>query len=128
MPDNILTAQDYAEIRAAVTDTFTDTVAVQARARVSNNQGSTYTYTTRSTVAGTVRDLSGHELVRAQQIQREAGVEVTLPALTTVKNTDRLVATHHQTGEVRTFEVVHVFTPSREFARRVLCKQDTRPT
>jgi len=127
MPDNILTAEDYTEIRAAVADTFTDTIAVQERVRTNTSQGNTYTYPTRSTVQGVVTDLSGHELVRAQQIAAAAGVEAKLPALTQVEQSDRLLATHHQTGAQRKLEVVHVFKPSREFVRRVLCKEDTRP-
>lgn len=123
MSDQILTAADYAEIRGAIESTFTDTVVVEARTRVNTSQGTSYTYSTRSTTTGLVVDLTGYELLRAQQVSKEVSVEAQLPAQTVVEGSDRIRVTNHETGAVRVLEVVAVLKPSREFKRRVLCKE-----
>lgn len=122
MADQLLSTEDYAEIREAVALTFTDTVDVEQPTVINTANGKQTAWSTRNSGQGLVIDLSGRELIAAQQVAPEASAEVRIEALRTVELKDRIKDTNHETGAVRYLQVVFIHKPSREFVRRILCK------
>lgn len=123
MPDLLLSTDDYTDIRAAVAETFADTARVYSVNYVDDGEGgTTRTETLQGTYPCLLMELSGNELIRAQQVASEATVKVHLAALTPMNADYRITVANHETLVERDLEVEYVYRPSREFVRQVLCK------
>lgn len=123
MPDPLLSADDYAEIRGAITETLPDDAVIEQVTETHTPNGPHKVYTQRSTSKAAVLDLSWQERARVEQLGLEVSAKVRLEALTPVEHTDRIKVTNWETGAVRTFQVEGFPQPSREFFRDTWCKE-----
>ena len=114
----MLSATEIDAMRSTLDDSLPDTAQVQRRTLTSDGAGGfTESWSTVATVACRVASSgqSPQERVIAERLATASVRTVTLPALTDVRPTDRVVVGG------RTFEVVDTPAPSYELARRVIC-------
>ena len=117
----LLSDAEIADMRATVNRTLPDSATIEHDTQVSDSAGG-YTVTTATTgpFACRVATASGSEEVIAGRLDAVGSWTITLPALTEVAATDRIVI-----GS-RRFEVILPLRPrSWELSRRVACQEIT---
>jgi head-tail adaptor len=116
----MLTAADIASLRAAQEAALPETVTISRLTLADNGAGGfSESWATAATVSGRIGPYNrqASESIVAERLGGRAGYTVTLPALTDVREADRLVV------GTRTFEVVQVIRRSHETARVVVCAE-----
>lgn len=116
----MLSTADLTALRAAQEAAMPETVTIYRLTLSDNGAGGfSESWGTASTVSGRIGPYNrqASEGVVAERLAGRAGYTVTLPALTDVREADRLVV------GTRTFEVVWVIRRTYETARVVICAE-----
>lgn len=116
----MLSTADLLALRAAQEAALPETVTISRLTLADNGAGGyTESWNTAATVAGRIGPYNRQagESVVAERLAGREGYTVTLPALTDVREADRLVI------GARTFEVIWPIRRSYETARVVICAE-----
>ena len=116
----MLSTADLTALRAAQEAAMPETVTIKRLTLSDNGAGGfSESWGTASTVSGRIGPYNrqASEGVVAERLAGRAGYTLTLPALTDVRASDRLVV------GTRTFEVIQPIARSNETARVVICAE-----